>query len=158
MRAFERPMAIACFLLFTFLPLRPLFNLPCFISRISVSMFLLALGEYLRLDFFFDEDFFAAVRRPEGRLVEDFLAEDLEEDFFVADFLEEDFLVEDFLRVDLVAIIQTPQDSDGGEFLSGCLCGRRPTGISEPHSTFSPMRSAGHRMPSLSIHQCEKRC
>jgi hypothetical protein len=32
----------------TFLPLRPLFNFPCFIARISVSTLFPAAGEYLR--------------------------------------------------------------------------------------------------------------
>jgi hypothetical protein len=57
--AFERPMAIACLGFFTFLPLRPDFSLPCFISRISVSTFLLAEGEYLRPEDFFEDVFFA---------------------------------------------------------------------------------------------------
>jgi len=53
-------MAMACFGLVTFLPLRPDFNLLCFISRISRSTFLPAEGEYLRLeDFFFELDFLA---------------------------------------------------------------------------------------------------
>ena len=59
--AFDSPMAIACFGLVTFLPLRPDLSLPFFISLISVSTFLLAEGEYLR---------------PEGFLEEDFLGED----------------------------------------------------------------------------------
>jgi hypothetical protein len=50
-------MAIACLRLVTFLPLRPDFNLPCFISRISRSTFLPAEGEYLREEAFFAEDF-----------------------------------------------------------------------------------------------------
>jgi uncharacterized membrane protein YcfT len=52
--AFERPMAIACFGFVTFLPLRPDRSVPRFISFISVSTFLLAEGEYFRVeDFFF---------------------------------------------------------------------------------------------------------
>jgi len=43
----------------TFLSLRPDFSLPFFISRISVSTFLPADGEYLRLDDFFEADFLA---------------------------------------------------------------------------------------------------
>ena len=50
-------MAMACFGFVTFLPLRPDFSLPCFISRISLSTFLLADGEYLRLEDFFELDF-----------------------------------------------------------------------------------------------------
>ena len=34
-RASDKPIAIACFLLFTFLPLRPLFNVPAFFSCIA---------------------------------------------------------------------------------------------------------------------------
>jgi hypothetical protein len=47
-------MAMACFGFVTFFPLRPDFNLPSFIARISRSTFLPAEGEYLR-----PEDFFA---------------------------------------------------------------------------------------------------
>src|ERR1700712_3661859 len=60
LRASERPMARACLGLVTFFPLRPLFSLPCFISRISRSTFLLAEGEYLRAPaLFFAADFLA---------------------------------------------------------------------------------------------------
>jgi hypothetical protein len=51
-------MAMACFGFVTFLPLRPDFSLPFFISRISLSTFFPADGEYLRRD-----DFWAAVLR-----------------------------------------------------------------------------------------------
>jgi hypothetical protein len=51
--ALERPIAIACFLLLTVLPLRPLFSLPFFIALISVSTLFPAEGEYFRVDFFF---------------------------------------------------------------------------------------------------------
>lgn len=52
-------MAIACLRLVTFFPLRPDFSLPRFISRISRSTALPALGLYLRpLERFFDEVFF----------------------------------------------------------------------------------------------------
>jgi hypothetical protein len=51
-RASDKPIAIACFGFVTFLPLRPLFNLPRFISRISVSTCLPAEGLYFRVDFF----------------------------------------------------------------------------------------------------------
>ena len=50
-------MAMACLRLVTFLPLRPDFSLPCFISCISRSTFLPAEGEYLGLD----DDFFSPV-------------------------------------------------------------------------------------------------
>ena len=64
-------MAMACLRLVTFLPLRPLFSLPCFIAFISRSTLLLAFGPYLRPELFFEEDFFE----------EDF------DDFFVVLFL-----------------------------------------------------------------------
>lgn len=51
-------MAMACLGLVTFLPLRPDFNLPFFISRISLSTFLPAEGEYLRPEDFLELDFF----------------------------------------------------------------------------------------------------
>ncbi len=51
-RALERPMAIACFLLVTFLSLSLLRNLPSFLAFISVSTFLLADFEYFRFDDF----------------------------------------------------------------------------------------------------------
>src|ERR1700727_3858134 len=65
LRASDKPIAIACLRLGTFLPLRPLFSLPCFIAFISRSTSLPADGLYLRteLDFFaavFLTDFFAA--------------------------------------------------------------------------------------------------
>ena len=50
-------MAMACFGLVTFLPLRPDFSLPRFISCISLSTFLPADGEYLRPENFFELDF-----------------------------------------------------------------------------------------------------
>jgi hypothetical protein len=53
-RAFESPMAMACFLLFTFLPLRPDLSWPFFIAFISVSTLFPAAGEY-----FLPKDFFA---------------------------------------------------------------------------------------------------
>jgi hypothetical protein len=98
--ASERPIAIACFLLFTFLPL-PLFSLPLLNSRISLSTFLPAEGEYLRDEvFFFDEELFFAVDilpvEEDFLVAEAFLREELLEDFFT----DEDF----FLRVDFVAI------------------------------------------------------
>ncbi len=68
--ASERPMAIACFLLFTVLPL-PLFSLPLLNSCISLSTFSPADGEYLR-----DEDFFAEADFLPGELSEDFPADE----------------------------------------------------------------------------------
>jgi hypothetical protein len=59
LRASERPMAMACFGFVTFLPLRPLFNLPRFISCISVSTCFAAEGPYLRVDLF--AAFFVAI-------------------------------------------------------------------------------------------------
>jgi hypothetical protein len=61
-RASESPIAIACLGFVTFLPLRPDFNLPCFISRISVSTDLEALGLYFR-DAFFVALFLAVAMR-----------------------------------------------------------------------------------------------
>lgn len=63
-RASESPIAIACFGFVTFLPLRPDFSRPFFISLISASTFLPAEGEYFRRDDFFEDVF----------LAEDFLA------------------------------------------------------------------------------------
>lgn len=65
-RASERPIAMACLGLVTFLPLRPDFSLPCFISFISRSTEAEAFGPYfLPLDFlagaFFVLDFLALV-------------------------------------------------------------------------------------------------
>lgn len=98
--ASDSPIAIACFLLFTFLPLL-LFSLPRLNSCISLSTFLPDEGEYLRdEDVFLEEElFFAADFLPaeEDCFVEkDFFREELLEDFFA----DEDF----FLRVDFVAI------------------------------------------------------
>jgi hypothetical protein len=44
LRACERPIAIACFRLFTFLPERPDFSWPRFISCMAFSTFSLALS------------------------------------------------------------------------------------------------------------------
>ena len=63
---------MACFGFVTFLPVRPDFSVPCFISRISRSTFLPAEGEYLRLEDFFAADFLAV----------DFLAEAVRVLFF----------------------------------------------------------------------------
>ena len=48
-RACDRPIAIACFLLVTFLPDRPLFNVPFFRSRIAFSTFFDAFLLYLAM-------------------------------------------------------------------------------------------------------------
>lgn len=97
--ASDRPIAIACFLLFTFLPL-PLFSFPLLNSCISLSTFLPAEGEYFRdEDFFLEDVLFLATDLPrleDSFVEEDFLREELPEDFFA----DEDF----FLRVDFVAI------------------------------------------------------
>src|SRR5437763_8676540 len=47
-RACDRPIAIACFLLVTFLPDLPLFSVPCFRSCIAFSTFSPAFAPYLR--------------------------------------------------------------------------------------------------------------
>jgi hypothetical protein len=60
-RAFESPMAMACFLLFTFLPLRPDLSWPFFIAFISVSTLFPAAREYFLAEDFFADDFFAPV-------------------------------------------------------------------------------------------------
>src|SRR6185436_7224358 len=52
LRASERPIAIACFRLVTFLPLRPLFKVPLFFSRITFSTFSLAFFEYFAIQIF----------------------------------------------------------------------------------------------------------
>lgn len=76
-------MAMACFRLVTFFPLRPDFSLPCFIACISRLTSLPAEGEYLRPEDFFELDF----------LELDFLAAELrvlflaELDFFLVAFL-----------------------------------------------------------------------
>jgi hypothetical protein len=63
LRASERPIAMACLRLVTFLPLRPLFSLPSFISRISSRTFSPARGLYfLAPDDFFEELFFIAIQ------------------------------------------------------------------------------------------------
>jgi hypothetical protein len=103
--AFESPIAIACFGLVTFLPLRPDLSLPDFISLISVSTFLPAEGEY-------------------------FLAEDLlEAAFFLAVLLlvEADLF---FVTFVVVGISILPRNSDGLSTKSSCF---RSCGISSDH-------------------------
>jgi hypothetical protein len=115
LRASESPMAIACLRLVTFLPLRPLFSLPRFISCISVCTCLPAALPYLRPELFLLLDFFAADFFPVDFLLEDFFAVDFllldffvdffaVLDFFAEDFLLDDFFVDDFLLAFLVAM------------------------------------------------------
>src|SRR5687767_12176731 len=47
--ASDRPMAIACLRLVTFLPLRPDFNVPCFLSCIAFSTLSWAFFPYLAM-------------------------------------------------------------------------------------------------------------
>lgn len=49
LRASDIPIAIACFRLVTFLPLRPLRNVPRFFSRITLAIFFDAPFEYLAI-------------------------------------------------------------------------------------------------------------
>jgi len=95
-------MAMACFRLVTFLPLRPLFSLPRFISRISVSTFSPADGEYfLSDDFFLLDGFLAAL----FVLLELFFA-----DFFFA------------------GILLSSELLDGRAFCASCIPGCAPSG------------------------------
>jgi hypothetical protein len=48
-RASDIPIAIACLRLFTFLPLRPLVNVPFFLRRMALSTVLFAFFEYLAI-------------------------------------------------------------------------------------------------------------
>ena len=59
LRASDNPIAIACLRLVTFFPLRPLFSVPLFFSRITFSTFFPAFGLY----FLPDDFFFAAIER-----------------------------------------------------------------------------------------------
>jgi hypothetical protein len=63
-RASESPMAIACFRLVTFFPLRPLFSVPLFFSRIARATFFCAFGLYFLPpeDFLCEELFFVAMQ------------------------------------------------------------------------------------------------
>ena len=110
-------MAMACLRLVTFLPLRPDFSLPRFISRISRSTFLPADGEYLRLE----EDFFDPLLRGALLRALDFFAEL----FFAALFFAEDFLVLDFFLAVLVAMTILPRKFRWLTGWSCCLCGAR---------------------------------
>lgn len=61
-RASDSPIAIACLRLVTFFPLRPLFSVPLFFSRIVRATFFCAFGLYfLPPEDFFDELFFVAI-------------------------------------------------------------------------------------------------
>ena len=102
-------MAMACLGLVTFLPLRPDFNLPRFISCISRSTSFPADGEYLRREDFFELDFldeelrvlFFALLPREERL--ELLLRELPRDVRELDpFLE--LLLDFFLAALLVAI------------------------------------------------------
>ena len=57
LRASDSPIAIACFRLVTFFPLRPLFSVPLFFSRITRATFFCAFGLY----FLPPEDFFVVL-------------------------------------------------------------------------------------------------
>lgn len=83
-------MAIACFRLVTFLPLRPDFSLPFFMARISRSTDLPAAFPYLRPDDFFEELF-------------------LELLFFEDNFLEELFLDALFFLVAIACAFSSTQ-------------------------------------------------
>lgn len=114
-------MAIACFGLVTFFPLRPDFSFPCFISRISRWTALPAAGLYLReLDDFFEEDFLEALFFED----EDFFAEDFlvdAEDFFD----DEDFFAVLFFDVPFffVAMLVPPRSVGRGAKQRGCRMG-----------------------------------
>jgi len=100
---------MACFGFVTFLPLRPDFSLPRFISCISVSTFLPADGEYLRLD-----DFFAPYFLPL-----DFFADEPRVLFFALLPREVDF----FLVAFFVAITILLAGSDGTCLRASCMSG-----------------------------------
>ena len=74
LRASDSPIAIACLGLVTFLPLLPLFSLPCFMAFISRSTLLPAAGEYLRVALFFAvADFLTVAFLAGAVLAESFL-------------------------------------------------------------------------------------
>lgn len=118
LRASESPIAMACFRLVTFLPLRPLFNLPLCISCISVLTCFPAFGLYFRPDLFFEEDFFEELFLAEDFFDEDFFEEvRFDTDFFegvlrLALFFLEDFFADvfrpDFLLAFFAAIVKPP--------------------------------------------------
>ena len=88
-------MAIACFLLVTFLPLRPDLRVPFFRAFISVPTLLPAAGEYLRPDDFVAAAFFLAPPAVDAVVLF----------FLVADFFALDFLAVDFFAVDFFALV-----------------------------------------------------
>lgn len=93
-------MAMACFGLVTFFPLRPDFSLPFFIACISRSTDLPAAGLYLREL----EDLFDAVFFPDDFCVGDFFADT----FFAEDeelFVDDDFLDETDFFVGLFFVV-----------------------------------------------------
>jgi hypothetical protein len=55
LRASDKPIAIACFRLVTFFPLRPLFNVPAFFSFITFSTLALAPAEYFAIKKYFND-------------------------------------------------------------------------------------------------------
>jgi hypothetical protein len=120
LRASDKAIAIACLRLVTFLPLRPLFSLPLFISRISRSTFFPTDGLYfLELDFLLDlrVALFAAV------FFADFLPVFVvffAEVFLLALFLLGDFF-EDFLLAFLVAILSSQFISEGTRRSTSCM-------------------------------------
>jgi hypothetical protein len=100
LRASDRPMAMACFRLVTFLPLRPDFSVPFFLALISRSTDFDAFGLYfLPLDFLAELDFFAELFLLADFLTAAFLVALflLALPFFALDFLAVDFLALDFL-------------------------------------------------------------
>jgi hypothetical protein len=110
-RAFESPIAIACFGFVTFLPLLPMRSLPRFISCISCPTSSEAFGLYRR-----PLDLFPELPRddPLVRRDADFLLRDPLEAVFRAvrpvDFRPVDFLPVDFRPVDFLAVAFRPRD------------------------------------------------
>jgi hypothetical protein len=104
-------MAMACFLLVTFLPLRPDLSWPFFIAFISVSTLFPAAGEYFLPEAFFADDFFALVL------------------FFVVPFLVAALFLEellffallDFFLVALLVAIDISSDSDVHPIQVSCI-------------------------------------
>jgi hypothetical protein len=98
---------MACFLLVTFLPLRPDLSCPFLIAFISVLTLFPAAGEYFLPEAFFADDFFA----PVLFLALPFLAEVLflEELLFFA--LPDFFLVPFLVAIDILLGIRCSPDS-----------------------------------------------
>jgi hypothetical protein len=119
-------MAMACFLLVTFLPLRPDLSWPFFIAFISVSTLFPAAGEYFLPEPFFADDFFAAVLfRALAFLVEVLFLEELLFfallDFFLVAFLIAiDFLPESGVQpIQVSCIVIVHQDHKANLMLNG---------------------------------------